>query len=377
MAFRLGDYIICGELWNDRPYSTFGALQLAGMEDAISIQLTGDCDADLKGRHFRFEAVPDPSQCSKPKLKEFRKATRALALMQVGPTGTMTAAGWVKTFDCSVKEFLRRSKLGEAPPTRWARRLYLEWFSQNGRVVIELAGPVIEVFEDGEWKPLPHPGPSPDEIEQAQEAAGLPPAAGLEIDIISATGEIKRLQFPDDEHAPPEEKAGPGDDADDLQRQLDEQAAAVERAIRGEEPPCDAVEAAMLMDHALDTSIGSLLVDIFEPARRFPAPDSLDDKQVEIAFKNTLMQLAMCGIAFHVCPHCTPREAYRLLLGKVMKEERVFRPLMKTGWVQFFDASEYCAKCEEEFEARHQANEENEEQGGGGGATEEGGEAPV
>jgi len=61
MAFRLGDYIIiCGELSNTSHYSTHGALQLAGMEDAIGIQLTGDCDATSRGAISASRRRPIP-----------------------------------------------------------------------------------------------------------------------------------------------------------------------------------------------------------------------------------------------------------------------------------------------------------------------------
>ena len=148
MAFRLGDKVISGELFNTQNYSVHGWLALRGADQPLVLNLTGNCDPDLRGKHIRFEArsVPerdDSTSCqANPDLS-------GIAWQQVGPTGTMTAARMVKVSDYPPAEFYIRSKLGEPPPTEWKRCLYLEWYSQNGRVVMELADPVLE-FVDSE-----------------------------------------------------------------------------------------------------------------------------------------------------------------------------------------------------------------------------------
>ena len=55
MAFRLGDHVLCGEIINTGHYSVLGWLELRGARRPLLLHLTGDCGADLKGRHIRFE----------------------------------------------------------------------------------------------------------------------------------------------------------------------------------------------------------------------------------------------------------------------------------------------------------------------------------
>ncbi len=173
MALRLGDHVIRGEIFNDKPYSTHGWIELEGEETPLIFELTGDCLPDLKGKHVYFRANPE-HDWEKPKPLD-RALAKILHWHQIGPTGTITADSWVRAIPCPTEEFITRARLGEPPPTTWKRHFYMEWYSQNGRVVIELAGAIVETCvrppdrkredDDGEWEPLPMttPEPQPDE----------------------------------------------------------------------------------------------------------------------------------------------------------------------------------------------------------------------
>lgn len=136
MAFRLGEFVVYGELRNTRHYETFGVIVLRGdapgQETVLRIELTGNCGRDLQGKFFRFT----PGENDKGDAVFRMKEHRGFQDRQIGPTGTMTAQGWVRTLPCSAAEFMRRAELGEPPPTEWKNRLYLEWYGQNGRVVV-------------------------------------------------------------------------------------------------------------------------------------------------------------------------------------------------------------------------------------------------
>lgn len=354
MALRLNDYVIRGELINLKKNSTHGWLELAGLDSPLVFELTGDPGDDLRGKHIRFAPAPNPWAEPGPDPRSLHLAPR-----QIGPTGTISAARWVKTFDCSIADFLRRSKLGEPPPTTWKRLLCLEWFSQNGRVVIELPGAAIEYALDpaGEqWAPLPAPHPSPDEIESAQAAADLPPQTGLDITIINSEGKTRRFQLSDD--AATNDTPGRADPAEALQRQLDAQAAAVDRAIQGAPADGDADDLDQLMNDLMEDFTLSeveedpLEVDLFAEPQKLPDPDALSDEDAETVFKILLGQLAMLGIALHVCEHFTPLQAYRLLVERIFPETRVLDRVQGSGGMQCFMTSEYCAACAAEFESR-------------------------
>lgn len=325
MALRLSDYVIRGELINLRKNSTHGWLALDGLDGPLTFELTGDCDENLRGKHIRFEAAPNPFAERALDLRSVRLAPR-----QIGPTGQITAGRWVKTFECSVKEFVHRSRLGEAPPTTWKRLLYLEWFSQNGRVVVELAGAAIEVAldDDGEeWAPLPEPHPSPDEIAAARESADLPPQTGLEITIVSAEGGTRRLTLS-------------GDEANDK----------IDRAL---------FESA-LINGAPEEWDGIPDVDLFAEPQVLPDPDSLSDEQAEIVLPMLLTQMAMLGIALHVCEHYSALAAYRLLVERIFPETHVLDNVKGDGWTREFLTSEYCAACAAEAEAEAEARDSGE-----------------
>jgi hypothetical protein len=364
MAYRIQDHVLFGELYNTRRYSTHGRIAIRGWEMPLMVELTGDCGPDLQGKAFRFEArpLPDDELAALEPLKGFQPH-------QIGPTGTMTAERWVKDFACPISEYLNRAKTGEPPPTEWKRLLYLEWYSQNGRVVIELLDPALEYLDGEEWKPLPMATPKPD------DDAPRPPESGLSISIVHADGLVERLQSrPPDEEREEADAAGEAaaSDAQSLQRQLDRQAARVDRALRGGTPPPDGedggdddVIAEMeLMDHLIENETGEPLVSLFDTPRRLPPADTLTEEQAETVFKSLLIELALCGIAFHVCEHLTPREAYRMLIERVIPEGRAFKELRGTGWVQNYSAYDYCPECEAEADRDYEENHEKYEQAG-------------
>lgn len=373
MTLRLGEYVVRGELNNTKPFSTFGCFELAGREVPIVFELTGDCAPDLKGKRICFEAVPPPGEAAGKPPK--------VADRLIGVTGTASAAGWVRTFTCSTEEFCRRAKLGEAPPTTWQRHLYLEFFTQHGRTLIELGGSLLEYeagggdSEEGEdWRPLPHQGapmpPDPNEERPAEEDGPV----GPEIIILRPTGEIERVD-------PREalEPRAPWEEPCDLQGQLDAQTAAVERAIRGQddgEDPDQMIAELELMDHLITHEDGDPLALAFLTPRRLPPPDEIPEARIEPLLKGLLAELALCGVALHVCEHFTLRETYRLLLEKIGSEWTYHPQLRGTMWAQHYMTSEYCPQCEEEFQRKYEEfnREFNKRQEAGNAENESAGE---
>ena len=102
------------------------------------------------------------------------------------------------------------------------------------------------------------------------------------------------------------------------------------------------------MDHCIECCEGEPVNELLGDMPPVLHPDDMDDESLEARFKGVLARLALAGIALDVCEHYTPREAYRLLVDKILPEERSFRELIGTGWVQHFSTSDYCGRCEEE-----------------------------
>jgi hypothetical protein len=319
MAIRLGEYVLYGEIRNVSHYSTHGALILRGAlpeeNTQIQLELTGDCNPDLHGKCFRFEPAGDDADVAIFDPKQLP----GFQTMQVGPTGTMTAQGWVKVLPCSPEEFMRRAKLGEPPPTVWKDRLYLEWYGQNGRVVVEMAGAIVEEQvrepegedDEGEWQVLPN--------------LAIPPhIAGGEL---SAEPEFILIR-PDDIEAPPE---------------LIERYAQAEE--EEEENPIRETE---LMDECLEKDDGVPVAGFLGSAAQLPPADSLEDPEIEGGLKALLAGLAMLGIAIDVCDHFTPRDCYRWLRDDVLAEMTVYPEMIGTGWVQHLSTWEDCPACKSE-----------------------------
>jgi hypothetical protein len=74
--------------------------------------------------------------------------------------------------------------------------------------------------------------------------------------------------------------------------------------------------------------------------------------------------LALLGVAVAVCEHFSPRLAYRMIAEEVLPKYGVHPRLPQIGWVQHYDTSEFCRKCEERFDREYEQRRQKEEQGG-------------
>jgi hypothetical protein len=354
MALRLGDQVVCGEILNTRNYSVHGWIGLRGREQRVLLQLTGNPEPDLAGRHIRFEARIDPV-ADESALEEPEPGLKKLAWQQVGPTGTMTAARRIKVADSPPEESLRGTELGESPPTQWKRCLHLEWFSQNGHVILELIDPIIEFVEPDEsaTDPPSHDAGDPDAMDElAFDTDGID-----ESDVTaSLEGEFGDDLLDDDEPSPEDDPYNlfPEDLQDLLEAETDAPSWLDET---GEDVP-DSIRELELMDELIERGEGEPIETIFDSPLTLPSPDQLaDDAEAEPVLKSLLAQLALYGIALDVCEHYSPRDAYRLLVEQICKEEGAYPELRNTQWVQHFMTSEFCEECDAEFEREYEERE--------------------
>lgn len=129
MAWRLHEHVLRGKIDNRTRGRVSGEIWLAGIDEPLILELTGNCAPDLAGCELSFEnpnAIP--------------MTTKPPAPQQCGPAGDLTAACRMRVFDVPIEEALAMSRHGETPPEHIANAVYLEWFSErSGRVVIESA----------------------------------------------------------------------------------------------------------------------------------------------------------------------------------------------------------------------------------------------
>lgn len=363
MAVRLGEYVVYGELRNLKRYSTHGFVVLRGDADGeetvLHLELTGDCGDDLRDKCFRFMPRDDSSGGPVFRMRDVRIQPR-----QIGPTGVMTSQGWVRMLPCPVEEFYRRAKLGEPPPTKWVRHLYLEWYGQNGRALIEMADPIVEECirqpenddDEGEWAEIPNLALPP------EVATGGPPPP-LGISIVRADEDGDRVEHYVVEPADVEQGAL---NSIPLQSMLDREADAIDRAISDDYDDGDSIltEHTLLddcFDHGESKTLASLLGDV----DKLPRPETLGDGELEGQLKALLARLAMLNVAVHVCEHYTPRTCYELLLDRILTDSETYEELVGTGWVTGLMTHDYCPTCDAEAEAEYEryAQEHENEHG--------------
>ena len=371
MATRLSDLVICGELWNTRNYSTHGWLGLRGRETALRFELTGNCDPDLRGWHIRFEAPTADHEPDTPpeEAEKHERLLEGLAWQQIGPTGVMTAARQVKVCEASVRENYMRCKAGEPTPFEWKPCLTLEWFSQNGRVLLEMIDPVIDFVEfvpyEGAPAPAYQPTPQPPEDDEEEDPGlgittiqlGDDGQADIREEVFSSAAELEG-----DEPSCECDEDPYGLFPADLQQQLDS----------GTRDPEDAEMARFmhemeLQDDLMENDDGDPLQNIVMMIGGKPDPDALSDQEAEGKLKGILSQLAIYGVTLDMCEHYTPRDALRLLVDELLPNERFHPQLQGTGWVQHFSTWEHCTKCEEQADREYEEYERKQREKGAAG----------
>jgi hypothetical protein len=141
MAWRLHEHVLRGTISNRTRGRVTGEIWLAGIDQPLVLELTGDCAPDLAGCELSFEnpnAIP--------------MTTKPPAPQQRGPAGDITAARKVRVFDVPIEDAITMSRRGETPPEHMANAMYLEWFSErSGRVVIESADYRLQISEPA-WR---------------------------------------------------------------------------------------------------------------------------------------------------------------------------------------------------------------------------------
>ncbi|MDX9971625.1 MAG: hypothetical protein RBU21_01405 [FCB group bacterium] len=362
MAYRLGDYVVYGELRNKRNYSTHGLIALRreeeGKETLLRLELTGNCCDDIRGKTIRF--FPKDMDAPGPIFDCGEHC--GFQIRQIGPTGEMSSEGWVRTVPGPVEEYARRAELGEPPPTPWVRRLYLEWYGQNGRVVIEMADPVVEECvregergDEGDWVPLPNNATHPD--------SGWKPPCDLGLTAIERDGEEANTE----PYRSCDADLCGEDDAfvDSLQRELDAEAAAIDRSIRENSfEDDDCIREMELMDDCMEHGVPHSLASMLGDSEVLPPPDDFSDEEVEARLKSVLMRLAKLGVKLDVCEHYTPRACYILLRETILPEGESYPELVGTGWVTHLSTSDDCPECDAQFEKEFEEWEKQRENTG-------------
>jgi hypothetical protein len=336
MAFRLEDFVIAGVIYHMHPLCVHGRLLLRGRETPILVELTGAPSDDLRGRSFEFE-VP---QNDRPPTDEDRERLARFCDQQIGPVGDMTASRRRKSFDCTVEEFFRRSDQDDPPPVDWHPCLYLEWFSQNGRVVIELIDPKLKFIDPNE--PPTDSGEESSETERGHDHGGFENTGAYFGNDFEPPSEYD----PHDEPSAEAREESYGLIPEDLDRELERSARRVDREIAAEsDHESDPLADVKRFDDLIENGEGTLIRDLLEHLE-LPSPGpALTEQDTRAALHAALGQLALFSVAFHICDHCSIVDAYRIFMEKLCPHCTVFPEMGGTSFVQHYSTSDFCDHC--------------------------------
>ena len=306
MALLLSDIVISGWIDNSVRNSVHGLLNLRGFRQPLVLSLTGNCAEDLAGKYFSFE-VPESS----PLVGTDRTLLAQLTPRQIGPVGVITAIGRVQMDSYSAEELLDQL-MGVVPPEKqWGQSLFLEWFGQNGHVVVELLDTRVRLFDScGHEQQL-------DDTEDGLDM--LPDPA-----VVDELLEQETLDEEDPYHLFP-----PGLSAE-METELN-QVPCFDGRQRKHGPA----------GHGEQTPLQVL----FDPPLKLYPAERLDDKQVEESLQVLLARLAREGIALDMCEHFSVRDAYCLLLEHILPRESVRLDWIRSGFVQHYSTHEFCPIC--------------------------------
>ncbi|MDA1230240.1 MAG: hypothetical protein O2856_05660 [Planctomycetota bacterium] len=344
------------------------------------LSLTGNLTGELHGLTFRFEVreadIPQP----RPVLEA------QFQTQQIGAMGD-NVFRMVRVPLVPVDEYLAACDRGETPPEVQRASIYLEWYSQNGRVVLELLDPKIE-FE-GKYKDLADPEPDPasstddtespqittiirnqdgtfqvigdnDDTSDAPDAAEdadpfllFPANLDEQIRESAATEDLDALPAFDD--------AGLDDDVVWSETEPESGRSEVKprdwsEVIPGIDPQTKALYEEW--DEVIYGTRDEPLTWLFEEPLCLPRPNNLRDESHAWQVLSTLLAaMALRGVAFDMCPHYTAMRAYRLLIDELLPKAGVHPNLAATGFVKHYCSWEYCEECNAEFEDRHRTQQ--------------------
>lgn len=375
MACRIHEYVLRGEIRAATRNCVSGWLEVLRTQTArdksVSVQpstvvlsFTGNVNGELAGRNFRFEVRPENLPAPRPVLDE------SFATQQIGVVGDMQYR-IVRVPLVPIPEFIAARERGESPPEEQQPSLYLEWYSQNGRVVLDLVNPIIEFEGSDQHLADPQPEPLPESFPDVpgitmieQQADGS--YRDVDLSDLDADDDDDPYQLFDDDLESQLQSSLDADLPEDGAQSVD---VLIEESVADDmdpwQPPPEPrdwaevipgidPETKAMYEQWDEVIYGTKIVPLtwlFESPLQLPRPaDVRDEEHAWQALHQLLMAMAQRGVAFDMCRHFTAQQAYSLLIDELLPEAGVHPDLVATGFIQHFSSSERCPLCEAEFD---------------------------
>lgn len=358
MPLQLGEFIVAGEIDNRRRNSVNGWFAL-DEERWIKIELTGNLGGELAGHRFRFEV----NRANPFALDD--ETFQRIHLPQVGTPGVASVRA---PDEPALSTGANSFPAGEYP------RLFLEWHSQNGHLVVEIFRPHIE-FDYPDDPPGKPQAQNPDESNSAEGSPSDPfddesedpfnllgepseeddPYQLFEPDLEDAIRQSSADDDADtDEHDLGDPELGEGDSA--FENVEDRSLRSWEEVIPGIDP-----ETKQLYEQWDEIVYGTRdepLSTMFDPPIELPPVAQVtSEDRAESLIQTLLARLALHGVAIDVCEHYDYVSLYRYLMTEVLPIANIHPNLPASRWVQHYSTWESCPECERAFDEEYDARE--------------------
>ncbi len=391
MAFRIGNQVLAGELRNTRRNGVFGWLEFAP-DHGVRIELTGNFEGELEGKHIRFK-VKQPTAVATSENGDDDVDAGRLADRQIGVVGDMLLRQ-VKVPDLPIRDWLALDQAAQQEHTLVKDSLYLEWFSQNGRVVAEIVDVDIEFVDEqgtttdevARFEPLddgsygvgfteiridedgvahtrnfelhddeeeegneedPYGLFDADLGEHMAESLGLSESLGDQLEHIAPD---EANTFSDDEADTDYEPT----DGSNKRRSWDEVIPGIDEETKALYEQWDEI-----FDGEKDEPVACL----FETPLKLPKVENVSsEKQAESLVRSILAQLALLNVALDMCEHFSALETYRLLMEDILPTATVHPNLAASDMVLHYSTSDYCRECSDDFDAEYEDSNDNFDQ---------------
>ncbi len=381
MAHHIGEYILRGELRNTRANGVYGWLQFAH-DSGVHLELTGNFRGHLAGKHFKFSTArfQQAGQKSSDPLPE---EIQRLVDRQIGVVGEVR---------------LRRKRVPTVPPADFSQLdsagqqrcsvekdcLYLEWYSQNGRVVAEIVEPKIEYVDDQQASPDEPPPvfePMGDGLDSSIAETYLDLEGRATVDSELEDGRDDDDQTDMDEDSDADDPYGlfaPDLDQNladalktpdallgsDFDQRYDEDGGepttrSWDEVIPGLDPAIKAMYEQW--DEIFEGNKDEPVSYLFDTPLRLPPPDRVStDQEAQPLVVAILAKLALLSVAVDVCEHYTALQTYRLLMTEILPTAKVHPNLAASRMIQHYSTSDHCETCDAEFEAEYNARQQSD-----------------
>ncbi len=381
MAHHIGDYIMRGELRNTRANGVYGWLQFTP-DSGVHMELTGNFRGQLARKHIKF-STPRSWQSDHKRFEPLPDEIQRLVDRQIGVVGDVRIRR-VRVPTIPLPEYSQLDPAGQQRCSVEKDCLYLEWYSQNGRVVAEIVDPAIEYLDEQqserdeppEFEPmgdgldssiaetyLDLEGRAIDDDDLEDELASH---EGADLDDADEGDDPYGLFAPDLDQSVAEALKSPdsplGDEFDGSYNQDggDGTPRSWDDVIPGLDPTIKAMYEQW--DEIFEGKKDEPVSYLFDTPLRLPPPDRVStDREAQPLVVAILAKLALLSVAVDVCEHFTPLQTYRLLMTEILPTAKVHPNLAASRMIQHYSTSDHCDACEAEFEAEYNARQPSDD----------------